>query len=50
MARYDILDIRKLVEAALDGFCEQHEITGRQERQRVLAEIAAQARELRGEQ
>lgn len=48
--KYDALDIQRLVESSLEAFCEQHEITGRAAKQKVLAAIAATARELKGQQ
>ena len=47
---YDSLDIERLVEAALETFCAAHEITGRVDKQNVLKQIAASARELKGRQ
>lgn len=47
---YDALDVERLVESALEAFCEQHEITGRAGKQAVLKQIAATARDLKGKQ
>lgn len=47
---YDALDIERLVESSFDAFCTQFGITGRAEKQKVLAAIAATARELKGRQ
>ncbi len=50
MAQYDSLDIERLVEGAFDAFCEAHGITSREAKQKVLAAMAASAKELRGRQ
>lgn len=48
--KYDALDIEQAVQSALDAICEQFGIEGRQGKQKVLADIAATARELKGRQ
>jgi hypothetical protein len=45
--KYDALDVTRLVESAFYAFCEQHGITGRTEKQKALADIAAAAKDLR---
>lgn len=47
---YDSLDIESLLESAFDAFCEAHQITGREAKQKVLKEIAATARDMKGRQ
>jgi hypothetical protein len=46
----DILDVQNLVQSAFEAFCTQFNITGRLERQKVLNQIAAVAREMKGQQ
>jgi integrase len=41
---YDILDVKQLVTAALDGFCEEFGVSGKERRKRILFEMADQAR------
>jgi hypothetical protein len=50
MPKFNALDIQQLVESALTAFCEQFELTSRQDRQRILTEIAATARAMKGQQ
>ena len=45
----DVLDIRDLVAAALDNFCEQFAVAGRDGRRWVLQQMAEQARTMREE-
>ena len=45
----DVLDVRLLVASAMDGFCEQFAISGRENRRDLLKRISAEAREMAAE-
>lgn len=40
----DVLDVRDLIAAAVDGFCENFGLAGVEERKHLLKRIAAEAR------
>jgi hypothetical protein len=50
MQKHDILDVEQLVEESFKAFCEQHDVTSRTDKQKVLAQFVDAAKALRGKQ